>query len=305
MTSFLLEAGETISLGVHRILNEIVDQILQDLTDLEKRRDEGVHDARKNCKRARAVYRLIRDETGIAIYREENIRFRDTARLLAGARDSLVLIQTLDKLINTYSDKLSIHAYKDFRQYLVNRYQTTVTNDFDHFQRISSIKKSMQVASIQISNLPIVHDDFSAFQGGLQRTYRRGLNSMNLAYTQPSPNIFHEWRKRVKYLWHQVELLESLHPEILTGLANELHTLSEYLGDDHDLAVLRSTILNAPTYSEGEAEALLVVQMIDQERLGLAENALTLGERLYSATPEKFIQRMKTYWRTWESERIS
>ena len=76
MTSFLLEAGETISFGVRRILNEIVDQILQDLTDLEKKRDEGVHDARKNCKRARAVYRLIRDETGIAIYREENIRFR-------------------------------------------------------------------------------------------------------------------------------------------------------------------------------------------------------------------------------------
>ena len=123
--SFWLEASETISLGIRRILNEIVDQILQEFTEQRKKRDEGVHDARKNCKRVRAVYRLIRDEIGIGIYREENIRFRDTARLLAGARDSLVLVQTLDKLFNTHSDELSIHKYRDFRHYLVDRYQTT------------------------------------------------------------------------------------------------------------------------------------------------------------------------------------
>jgi CHAD domain-containing protein len=303
--SFCLEAGETFSMGVRRILNEIVDQILHDLTDLEKGRDEGVHDARKNCKRVRAVYRLIRDEIGIAIYREENIRFRDSARLLAGARDSLVLIQTLDKLGNAYSEKLSILAYKYFRQYLVDRYQNTLKNDFDYHQRILSIQKSMQEASVQISNLPIVHEDFSAFQGGLQRTYRRARKAMNLARTQPSPEIFHEWRKRVKYLWHQVEILGAIKPAVLTELANELHTLSDFLGDDHDLAVLRRMILTAPTYSDGVSEALLFVQIIDQERLMLEENALTLAERLLSVTPEKFVQQMEIYWRAWKSENIN
>lgn len=302
--SLWLEVDEKISLGVQRILDEIVEQILQDLTDLEKDRDEGVHDARKNCKRVRAIYRIIRDEIGIAIYREENIRFRDTARLLAGARDSLVLIQTLDKLVNTYSDQLSRQADKDFRQFLVDKYQTTLANELDHHQRISIIQRSMQGACMQISNLPIVNEDFSAFQGGLQRTYRRGRNAMNLASTQPSPDIFHEWRKRVKYLWHQMEILVSIQPEILTELANDLHMLSDYLGDDHDLAVLRKTILTAPIYSDKESEALLIIQLIDQERLVLEENALALGERLFCVTPKKFVQRMKTYWGAWDKENL-
>ena len=304
MMSFGLEVGETISLGIHRILKEIVEQILLDLTDLEKDRDEGIHDARKNCKRVRAIYRIIRDEIGTAIYREENIRFRDAARLLAGTRDSLVLIQTLDKLDNTYTNQLSRHAYKDFRQFLVDKYQATLANELDHHQRISYIERSMQGACMQISNLPIVNEDFIAFQGGLQRTYRRGRNAMNLASTHPSPDIFHEWRKRVKYLWHQVELLVSIQPVVLTELANDLHTLSDYLGDDHDLAVLRETILAAPLYSVEQSEELPIIQLIDQERLVLEENALTLGERLFSGTPKKFVQRMQTYWGSWQNENI-
>jgi CHAD domain-containing protein len=305
MMPFCLESGETISFGIRRILNEVVCQISQELTDSEIKRDDGIHDARKNCKRVRAVYRLIRDEIGIAIYWKENIRFRDIARLLAGARDSLVLIQTLDKLVNTYSDELSIHSYKDFRKYLVDRYQTTLTSEFDHRKRISSIQKSLQEAFLQISCLPIVNQDFSAFQGGLQRTYRRGRDAMCLARTTPGTEIFHEWRKRVKYLWHQVEILRSVQPETLTELANELHTLSDYLGDDHDLAVLRNTIMTAPAISKGESKELFIVHIIDQERLVLEKNAFILGDQLYSLVPEKFVQQMGIYWSMWGGERNS
>ena len=303
--SFWLEESETISLGTRRILKEIVEQILHDLTDPEIDRDEGIHDARKNCKRVRAVYRLIRDEIGNSIYRKENIRFRDIARLMAGARDSLVLIQTLDKLVDTYSDQLSIHLQKDFRQYLVDEYQSTLTNDFDHYQRISSIQERMRDACKQISALPIVNEDFSAFQGGLHRTYRIGLRAMSLAHVLPSPENFHEWRKRVKYLWHQVEILGSIQPEILTEQANELHTLSDYLGDDHDLAVLRKVILTYPSYTDVESDVSLIVHIIDQERMVLEGNALILGEQLFSETPKMFVQRMESYWRAWKNENVS
>jgi hypothetical protein len=78
--------------------------------------------------------------------------------------------------------------------------------------------------------------------------------------------------------------------------------LSDYLGDDHDLAVLRNTILAAPAYSNKESETLPIVQIIDQEQLVLQENAMTLGKRLFPVAPKKFVQRMKTYWSAWENE---
>jgi len=74
--AYRLEADETISVGLRRTLMERVHQIINDLTNPAKGRDKGVHDARKNCKRIRAVYRLVRDEIGVEHYRQENVRFR-------------------------------------------------------------------------------------------------------------------------------------------------------------------------------------------------------------------------------------
>jgi hypothetical protein len=71
------------------------------------------------------------------------------------------------------------------------------------------------------------------------------------------------------------------------------------------LAVLGNTILTAITYFDGESDANHLVQIVDQERLVLEENAFTHGERLFYFTPKKFVQRMEAYWRTWKSERIS
>ena len=115
---YRLETGETISLGVRRLLLERVDQIVLDLTNHPEGHDKGVHDARKNCKRIRAAYRLIRIEIGVDIYRQENIRFRDAARLLAGARDSWVIIRTLDRFVKTHVDQLPLQAFSGIRDKL-------------------------------------------------------------------------------------------------------------------------------------------------------------------------------------------
>ena len=120
------------------------------------------------------------------------------------------------------------------------------------------------------------------------------------------PYRFQTYRLYTKiFLLFKVDCKELIKPAVLTELANELHTLSDFLGEDHDLAVLRNMILTAPTYSDGVSEALLIVQIIDQERLMLEENALTLAGRLLSVTPEKFVQQMEIYWRAWKSENIN
>jgi hypothetical protein len=67
--------------------------------------------------------------------------------------------------------------------------------------------------------------------------YKRGRNRLFDAYAAPSPDNFHEWRKRTKYLWYHVRILRPLWPAVLEELANEIHELSNLLGLDHDLAV--------------------------------------------------------------------
>jgi CHAD domain-containing protein len=300
---YRLEANETIAAGMHRLLIECVNQIIDDLTNPETERDTGVHEARKNCKRVRAAYRLIRDEIGDDLYRQENIRFRDTARLLAGARDSWVLIGTLDSLVTDHADPLNSQAFEGVRQYLQQRYEAILARESENTRVIPEIVENMRVARAQIENLPIQHADFSAFRPGIQRVYRRGRQAMQQAYTDPHPKIFHEWRKRVKYLWHQIQILEASRPKRLSKLANELHTLSDYLGDDHDLAVLRQTILEEPSGFRNENEQWMLVAWIDEARLALEAAAQPLSGRLFAEPPKRFAKRLETYWQAWRASR--
>ncbi|NJN43471.1 MAG: CHAD domain-containing protein [Anaerolineae bacterium] len=160
----------------------------------------------------------------------------------------------------------------------------------------------MIAAHPKIENLPIQGENFQVFQKGLQRIYRQGQKAMAQAYAQPTPEMFHEWRKRVKYLWYQIEILAALWPNMLENLAEELHTLSQYLGDDHDLAVLRRTVVEDPGGFVEEKELLLFVTLIDQKRLTLQAVSRPLGERLYFDPPKVFTNRIHSYWRAWRAE---
>jgi excisionase family DNA binding protein len=302
LMAYRLEADETISTGVRRLLFERVQKIIDDLTNPEIDRDKGVHNARKSCKRIRAAYRLIRDEIGHELYRQENIRFRDTARLLAGARDSWVMLRTLDNLWETDVDQLPPRLFSSFRQRLTEQYEITLTQELENQRTIPAIIESMDEACFQIGKLPIENEDFSAFRLGIRRVYRRGRKAKHLAYTYPSSEVFHEWRKRVKYLWYQLEILEALWPNILSRLADELHLLSDYLGDDHDLAVLRVKALEEWAVFKNETELLNLIQMIDQKRLALEALARPLGERLYFDPPKRFTRRLETFWQAWQIE---
>lgn len=300
--AYRLEAHENVSTGTRRVLLERVHEAQDDLTNPKKDRNKGVHDARKNFKRLRAALRLIRGEIGEEAYQRENAQFRDAARLIASARDSWVMVESLDKLVAEYQEYLAPNAFAGVRVTLVRQYETVKEQALESEDTIPGVIEILQATCARIENLPIQHENFSVFRQGLQKIYEQGQKAMHLAYTHPSPEMFHEWRKRVKYLWYQIEILALLWPNVLANLAEELHTLSEYLGDDHDLAVLRRTVLDDPDGFADEKELLLFVTLIDQKRLRLQAAAQPLGERLYFDPPKIFAERVHQYWRAWRAE---
>jgi CHAD domain-containing protein len=300
--AYRLEAHESVSTGTRRVLLERVTDALNDLTNPAKDRNKGVHDARKNFKRLRAALRLIRGEIGEKAYQQENVQFRDAARLIASARDSWVMVEALDKLVAEYQEYLAPNAFAGVRQTLVTQYELVKEQALEGEDTIPAVVETLQAARTRLKKLPIQHENFTVFREGLQKIYAQGQKAMQLAYTHPSPEMFHEWRKRVKYLWYPIEILTLLRPNVLANLAEELHTLSEYLGDDHDLAVLRRTVLDAPDGFSDEKELRLFITLIDQKRLSLQAVAQPLGERLYFDPPKIFTERIHQYWRAWRAE---
>jgi CHAD domain-containing protein len=298
--SYRLEARESLPTNIKRIATEQVDQALEQLRHPpDDDRDEAIHDARKCFKKIRAVLRLVRDEIGEQSYKQENTCYRDAGRRLSDIRDSAVMVETLDEIIQHFDDQLAPEAFVSFRDRLVEEHQSFKQDILDHQGAMSQVAAIIDATRSRIANWPVRDDDFSALYGGLKRVYKRGHNRMAEAYAESSPERYHEWRKRAKYLWYHTRILTPLWPELLAELADQLHDMGDYLGHDHDLSELRRTIMDRPKLMDDKTETQALIGLIDQRRTELEAAARPIAERIYVEKPKAFVDRIGGYWQVW------
>jgi CHAD domain-containing protein len=139
---------------------------------------------------------------------------------------------------------------------------------------------------------------------GLKRVYRQGRKAFATSRAIPSPENLHEWRKQVKYLWHQLQVLEPLRPGAIGKRADRAaRKLADHLGDDHDLSVLRTKVANMADEFPDTASCSALLALIDRYRTRLQDKAFALGRRLYEKEPGVFAARFGQYWRDWHRKR--
>ncbi len=302
MSSYTLHTDESLTNGIQRILLEQLDDALEQLRHPpEDDMDEAIHEARKCCKKTRAVFRLIRDSIGSDVYKAKNTTFRDAGRKLSDVRDSVVMIETLEDLKDHFDDQLTPKAFQAAHASLSRKHETALQLAVYQERAIQDVIVTLQEARLQIKEWEMAFHDFSDLYKGVKRVYKRGRKAFPSAYADPSPEHFHEWRKRVKYLWYHIRLLKRAWPEILTPLSDELHTLADFLGDDHDLSEFQCLILEEPMICEDEASREMLLGLVKQRQRELRTAARPYGERIYVEKPSQFADRMGAYWKMWKS----
>jgi CHAD domain-containing protein len=306
---FELSDAERLSDGLRRLSLEEVDRAIGGLlggSDV----DVAIHEARKSMKRLRAVLRLIRDELGEDRYRQENDLLRNTARLIAPVRDSAVRLETVSTIRSRFSPHLKRSAFERLEHNLRIRHldaRTRVGEDPETLRRVVYALRSARAryrvwpAEADPKETwrahPVAHS-FEAMRGGLVRTYRRGSKEMKEAHKAPTAHNFHWWRKRVKYLRHQMELLRPMFPEVLDGYIDALDHLGELLGEEHDLAELVALVTNEPELCVDGAELTMITALAEHRRTELQAAALAIGLKVYAESPSAFADRMAAYWST-------
>jgi CHAD domain-containing protein len=277
--------------GVRDILGTFVGEAADSLGG-KRVTDADVHSARKAVKRARAALRLIRDALPPAVYERENAMLRDASRPLSAARDARVLVDSLERLEKLYGPAARHSVTPAFRR-LLARECAEVHRGNTHASREEILAVARRMAARKIES-----GGWKNIGSGLERTYRRGRKALRRAQAEPTPEGLHEWRKQTKYLWHQLQILEPLASGKIGELADQAHKLSDYLGDDHDLAVLRDKVMGqASTFGRPGNGALLA--LIDRCQARLREKAFLLGGRIYEEKPRGFTSRFETRWRRW------
>jgi CHAD domain-containing protein len=143
------------------------------------------------------------------------------------------------------------------------------------------------------SRLPIGSADPSQLARSVKRVYRRARRAFEAACEEASAANLHEWRKHVKYLWHQMQFLESPGCPAIKRLGGEFHRLSDDLGDDHDLAVLRGWVQKKPALlSPGASRRFSAA--VSRRQSHLQKAAFTRGLRIHSDRPGKFAEWLTT-----------
>lgn len=294
---YLLRAHEKSNEAVKRIIKEEIDDSIALLTDPDGDRESAVHEARKSIKRIRAALRLVRNEIGEEIFDRENLAYRDAARRLAPLRDSVAKLETLDRVHAHFDTSLAADAFETVGQILVEEKKATRKEFLQQEDVIPEVVEELAKGRQRADELPVRHQDFQAFEGGLKKVYRRGRRRMNRSYQDgDSPEKFHDWRKRVKYLWHHIEILQPLWPPVFEVTAEEIHQLSDYLGDAHDAAVLAAHLRENESNFAEEPELPLLLSILTQRRRALETAAEPLGRRIYAEEPNSFVKRLSVYW---------
>lgn len=292
---FIIKEEEHLPNEVKRLIEEQITLALENLNNAKHDISWSVHEIRKSFKKIRAILRMVRYELGHHLYKSKNIIFRDLGRLLAPLRDSDVFIGTWQYLSPALKGKISHQQISGTMRKIKNRQKKILYSFMEDKSTLTMLKRSLQQEKSETSNLPLEKNDFSLFHDGILCIFERGRNEMKRAQQLCTKENMHNWRKRVKYLWYHVQLLQNIWPGVLSEYETILKELADILGEEHDLADLES-LISSNKFIRNREYLKKIIEVIKQERYQKQEVSWPLGLRIYNEKPTSFVNRLQAYW---------
>jgi CHAD domain-containing protein len=321
--AFKLEIDKPFAGEIPRIARERLERVIESLSEKPRPSAESIHSARKDLKSLRALLRLARGAIADETRQSENIIFRDTARSLAALRDSQALVEALKKFAkgkmrtNPKTPETQQRARVEFIQKVRSRIEREALKDLPEETlkqlrgRLRGTTKSVAHWFDPLSFEPA--DEWEVFLGrGLRRTYRQGKRIVSqlesLGKENAGDETWHEFRKSAKALGYQLRVLRPVWPELLEVLLEETDQLTDKLGDEHDLAVLRGRFLAEP-YNPSETQGTAdmrrnFIDSLDRRRRKLQLEAYRIAGRIYAEKPRQFERRICCYWSASQPKRV-
>jgi CHAD domain-containing protein len=296
--AYQLGQHEQVSAGVRRMAVEQIDSALEALNGRAAGIHTNIHVVRQSAKRIRALLGLARAEIGQEAYGRETRSVREASHQLSAARDAAVMVETLERLARLFQGQLTRTAFGRVRRTLAGARDGLVERLVHEERVLEKTSELLEAARERLLEWTAGEDRFGSVRQGLERCYRAGRKGLRTVERNPSPNYFHEWRKPVKRLFHQLQVISPIWPGPVGALAKEFHVLSDQLNENHDLAILRERLL-APDVAIDPRDREALVALIDERCGELQEDVMRLGELLYAEKPCEFVDRLGIYWHAW------
>lgn len=272
-------------------VRRIASELLADASELlEKQPDgphEAIHDARKNIKRLRALYRLVAvgfPDTAAA----ENDRLRDISRSLSHFRDSAALVETTEYLESEITEKPAKATIRRLEKLLLERRDTIADDEHQIRRTVMEAVESLGEAAgaVRDFELPDLRKHAVAcIAQGWRKTAKRAVAALEACDQTDGDEPFHELRKRSQDRFMQATLLRSAWSSGMLSIQRQAKALVDLLGHEHDLAML--TVHIDQQEGLGATDRQRVLQTIEAQRQKLQARARADGAEIFNEKPKR------------------
>lgn len=255
--------------------------------------ETAVHEIRKALKRVRAWLRLVRSHLGEELFREENRGARDMGRLLGPARDADIHVETLAIILHELPDtkgSRSIHELArrlEVRRALVRQVVLADDGPMDQVMERAGHARDRAAA------LPLGGLGAGELATGMGVSYAAARDRYLEARRSGDPERHHSWRKRVKDLQYQLQLLA---PRLTPGLRKRLDAqerMGSHLGLANDLANLAELLRQEPVLvPDDEVRERLVTAAVELRNREWRD-ARRIGSGAFRRDPEELEKRIR------------
>jgi CHAD domain-containing protein len=294
---YRIKQKEQVGKAVRRIVREQLRSAIRAARDRKLDQEDRVHEVRTRLKRSRAALALIRREAGGKAARDDR-KLRDAGRMLAKPRDLAVQAHTFRVLGTRLQSELPPRLLA--RLAAAERQIRRALEPEEVERDLKRAARALRRLRRDLSKWGVAKGR-RAIGEGVTHTYRSGLETLEAAREQPSPERFHDWRKKVKALAYELRIIGAAVPELTTSLIPKVDRLGEILGQVHDLDCVKATAELHPRWFGRAADGEAVLAAVDARRSELEQEALALAASVFAGRARDVRTLVKSGWKLWRS----
>jgi CHAD domain-containing protein len=288
-----LQADEPLRAGLLRVADNLVKNAVERIRNPTSDRVEDLHFVRVTIKRLRAILRLIRPAIKKRAFDRENVRLRTAARRLSIARDADVARQTLATLPFAKQREMdsAAVALAGFRK------NGAPEPDMSETMKVTAL--DLDQTRRNLNRLRIYRHEWKAIEPGVRKVYRQCRKRMMRALGHGDDDAYHKWRIRIKSLYYELQMLQSVWPARLTKMVAGLNKLQDQIGADHDLVVLKRSLNRSPDRFGGSESVERVLRSVNDKRRKLRRTTDPLGKAIFDQSSRGFVRELGQHWKKW------